>query len=329
MEFADLSGSQFAWTRPYAIAAVKPYRTGLEFHDFGLRKEHATRIAALVNAEGPVHLTYLTTRLSRAFGLHRAGARIVDAVQWGVRSAVTSGSVVVRGPFVWPATSRQFVFVRVPREGDPDTIRPIEQIPPEEIDLCLLRHLGDAGSLEESRLRSNVARILGFDRTGGHIGEAIDSALISRKREGVVQELANGCLTLNPRHQLPPLPEVAAAQDSPALGAALAPPESAPRPASRSIPSAPSSRVAAPAPIPRAVAPTTIPRAAAPAPIPQTVGPNAPYGPGDTVSHPRLGIGVVRSVQGPMVEVAFAGMTRTTIDTRIIPMTKVSSGRGS
>lgn len=175
------------WARPYSVAQVAKYPRWADFNDWSMRGEHARRIGALVTAEGPLHRDYIATRLSRAFGLARTGARMQEAVRGAIEKAHVDGTVDVRGPFVWPKAAAP-LKVRLPVTGSPDTQRGIEEVPPEEVDIAVLRTVEAALSIDRDQLVTQVARILGYERTGGRIGELL--------RRRIEANLQNGNLAI-------------------------------------------------------------------------------------------------------------------------------------
>jgi hypothetical protein len=67
--------------------------------------------------------------------------------------------------------------VRIPNPAEPLTRRDIDEIPPEELDLAIAR-LSEAGAgLEEEQVIVQVARVLGFDRTGDRIRSVLEDRI--------------------------------------------------------------------------------------------------------------------------------------------------------
>lgn len=200
-ELADLP-----WTVPYRVTEVDPYRpgakSGVEFHQDWLVHQHVQRISSVVATEGPVHIDILARRLARAFGVQRVGSRIFEAVAWGVGVAEQSGAVVRRGPFVWPRALKELTHVRVPTE-DPRTRRSVQEIPPEEVDLAILRLVEASAHIRADELRRVVARLFRFDRTGDIIAEYVDSRIRQLLTAGKLKR-GNDGLSLAVR--LPPVP---------------------------------------------------------------------------------------------------------------------------
>jgi hypothetical protein len=200
-EFPDLP-----WVVPYRVEKVAPYspgvRSGVDFHEEWLLRQHAERIAAVVNKEGPVHIEVLAHRLARAFGVQRVGSRISEAVDRAARLAERDGAVVRRGPFVWPRALKELTHVRIPTE-DAETRRSVKEIPPEEVDLAILRIVEASTHIPADELRRVVARLFRFDRTGDIIAEYVDNRMEHLLTAG---KLTRGNDGLSLAARLPPAP---------------------------------------------------------------------------------------------------------------------------
>ena len=122
----------------------------------------------LVAEEGPVHREYAAQRLADAWGLRRAGSRVIGAVGEAVQICMKKGLIRIVGDFLWPPGLRD-VGVRVPVSGEPFSFRRIEYIPPEEIEGAMRLVVHHAMSLSAESLLTETARIFGFDRTGSRI----------------------------------------------------------------------------------------------------------------------------------------------------------------
>jgi hypothetical protein len=67
--------------------------------------------------------------------------------------------------------------VRAPDWSDPRTQRPINEIPPEEIDLAITNLLNASGGALGDHLFSDIAKVLGFDRVGSAIRDTLTQRL--------------------------------------------------------------------------------------------------------------------------------------------------------
>lgn len=194
---------ELGWAEYFPLSKIAPYAAWQEFHDPDLLSQHVKRLVALVKAEGPAHEKYVVGRLTRAFGLQRAGNRIWEATMTALTFAVNVNGLRRRGPFVWPPAG-ELERVRVPSPYADDSLRPIEHIPPEELELALLRMTETAESIDPGILRVNVSRIFGFERTGDKIDQALEvrlTGLLSGRRLA----LAGGLLSLGPKASLMPI----------------------------------------------------------------------------------------------------------------------------
>jgi hypothetical protein len=87
-----------------------------------------------------------------------------------------AGNAEIHGDFVWRPDQR-VERVRLPVPGDARSRRSIEDIPPEEIDLAIMHLRRVAGQVSDDGLLVQVARLFGFDRTGGTIRSVLEERL--------------------------------------------------------------------------------------------------------------------------------------------------------
>jgi very-short-patch-repair endonuclease len=222
--------SDLRWTRPYAVAQIKPYRsTWLEFHDFSLNAEHSKRLTDLVIGEGPVHLEYVAARLARAFGIQRVGNRVLTSVVWAAEDAKSRGQIEIRGEFLWPK-GYEFAYVRVPTD-DAAAMRHITMIPPAELDLALLRLTETAVRISTDDLLTAVSRVFGFRRLGGDIRSALEARLRALQTNNALAVVANEVTlsaalpALEPRKLSPAAPVVRPQMSTPTATRAPIPPK--------------------------------------------------------------------------------------------------------
>ena len=104
------------------------------------------------------------------------GHRVVSAGRQAITQAARRKAVEVRGDFLWKP-GQALTYVRIPNPSDPLTRREIEEIAPEEIDLAIARLIEASGGLSDDQLVSHVARVFGFERTGGRIHAVVSERL--------------------------------------------------------------------------------------------------------------------------------------------------------
>jgi hypothetical protein len=67
------------------------------------------------------------------------------------------------------------------------SVRRIEHVAPEEIDQAMLQILRPAFSMERTELVQRTARLLGYDRTGNEIQQAISTEADELLTKGVIE----------------------------------------------------------------------------------------------------------------------------------------------
>ena len=172
------SAAQLPWTEVYVRANLGTHSSYYEFHETVNRRVQTDMLVELLAAEAPVSIDYAIRRLAEAWGVRRAGHRVVSAGRQSVSQAGRRNAVEVRGEFLW-RPGQTLTSVRVPDPEDPDTRRDIDEIPPEEIDLAIARLREASAGLDDEQLIAQVARVFGFDRTGERIRTVLEQRLKS------------------------------------------------------------------------------------------------------------------------------------------------------
>lgn len=160
-----------------------------------LREETSARVAdlvaAVVNAEAPVHVDLVVERVRRHYELQRAGRRVWDAVLKGIKEALR------RRTATWlPLTNSsgqrsKFLITSVDCAFEPRgvlqdrTVRDIDRLCDQEIEagvICVVRAMVGASKDE---VIIATARAFGYDRTGQHVegrmASAVDRLLVTHR----------------------------------------------------------------------------------------------------------------------------------------------------
>ena len=141
-----------------------------EFHFRWNRELQSHLLAELIRKEGPVHFDYTVQRLAAAWGLKRAGYKVVHATREAVDLCLRDGRVILKESFLWPVGVKE-VAVRVPVEGVADSMRKPECIPPEEIENAMRLVAQYALGISAESLIVETARVFGFNHTGEKVRE--------------------------------------------------------------------------------------------------------------------------------------------------------------
>ncbi|HEX6037171.1 DUF3320 domain-containing protein [Longimicrobium sp.] len=144
-------------------------------------------LRAVVDAEAPLHVDDVATRVAAMWGLTRTGSRIESRIAQAVDAAQAQGILERRGEFVHAPDGA--VSVRSRR----DVRIPAERIAPEEYREAAVQLLRAAqDGLPRKELTAQVRALLGFSRTGARLEEAIGAALDALLADGTCGEASTG-----------------------------------------------------------------------------------------------------------------------------------------
>ena len=135
----------------------------------------ANWIQDIVKIESPVHRNEVVRRIATAVGVGKIGPRIQDTFKTAVRQAARSGSVEIKGKFLY-WTEQEAVTVR-DRGELPNSSRKIELIAPEEIEVAIKQAVSDAFGIERADLALEVPKLFGIKRATAKIQQGVDKVV--------------------------------------------------------------------------------------------------------------------------------------------------------
>lgn len=141
----------------------------------------ADAVAAIVEAEGPIHRELLERRLVDNSNVERRGPKIKETIETAITNALRRGSIEGDGQFYYPPNQPEVPVRR--RNGDAANI---EWIPEAEIETAVERILENQYGTARADLVSQTATVLGFERTGERISERIGDVIDRMHEEGRV-----------------------------------------------------------------------------------------------------------------------------------------------
>jgi hypothetical protein len=176
----------------YCFADGEGKYAGTDFTEAPTSHVTAT-IISIVEAEGPVHVDDVTSRVAAMWGMRRVGRRISAKVDDAVSAAVESGgnrsAIVQRGEFLWPRALAE--------NGEPVPVRsragtkiPGDRVAPEEIREAIRLVLQAAGGMTRDELFSELRHVLGVGKTA--LAPGFDEAIEGMVRDGAVGEGSTG-----------------------------------------------------------------------------------------------------------------------------------------
>jgi len=180
------SPNELSCTEPYEVYrfSLQP-GTEVPFHLPQCRSEQAILVEKIVEREGPVHVKLVAHRMAQGWGLTKVGKRIQGAVDEAIRLAINKGQIKKVKDFLWPTDPDFETKLRVPVEGDPETLRQVEEISQTEIGLAMC-YIVEAGmSISPDALFSEVTRVFGFMQVGNRIRKHLTHILAQLIKKGV------------------------------------------------------------------------------------------------------------------------------------------------
>ena len=158
--------------------------------------EMAALTAFVVKEEGPIHAEEGARRIREAFGLQRTGNRILSKINEALRSTARLGEVSSEEGF-WAAREQRHPLPRH-RRNAALSLRRSDHIAPVEYRLAILQVVEAAVGIDPEDLIVETARLLGFDRTGNDLHDAIEKQMsVLLESERIRSE--NGQIQLAPR----------------------------------------------------------------------------------------------------------------------------------
>jgi len=149
----------------------------------------ASLIAEIVKIEWPIHQEELTRRAADVHGISRIGSRVQGQAYVAIDGCVKCKTIARKGKFLWPPD------MDVPpvrhRSGNG---RDIEYVCIEEIIEAAWQLLKAQFGMRHDDLITQVARVLGFQRTGNRTETRIREAITHGLRDGRISAGADGVL---------------------------------------------------------------------------------------------------------------------------------------
>jgi hypothetical protein len=178
--------------RAYEALAV-PYQEykmhtfpGVELANLSQR-ELVNLVVSVVQYEGPIHSEEVARRIREAFGLGRTGRRILENVIDALTSATRNGTIVREDDF-WFARTAALQKPRNRRDAAP-SLRRHDRSAPQEYRLAIRSALRESISASRDQLAFVVTRVLGFDRNGNGLDNAISDQIDGMFRTGEIRDV--------------------------------------------------------------------------------------------------------------------------------------------
>ncbi|MFZ6743688.1 DUF3320 domain-containing protein [Undibacterium sp. JH2W] len=146
----------------YYVRAILPNWTGSEALHEVMPERLASFVALVANVEAPVHEANITKRLLAAFGVTRAGNRIVESIDTAIQYGHRNGLFHYHEKFIYQIGVP--VVASRNRSRLDSSERKIEHVSNEEIDLALMKAIELSFSIHPDFAISAALENLGFGR---------------------------------------------------------------------------------------------------------------------------------------------------------------------
>lgn len=157
---------------PYIESNEKVFSRNKAPHEVSVY-ERSKLIKKIVEIEAPIHQDEVARRVAKAFGLEKAGARIVAATVEGLK--FTNGLANEDG--FWSIAGELNKVVRNRSSVVNKNLEKAEYIPPAEITIALEHLVKSSVQIEDVELVQQVSRLFGFQRCGPDLKIAIQKVL--------------------------------------------------------------------------------------------------------------------------------------------------------
>jgi len=143
----------------------------------------ASALQKVIQIEGPLHRDLAARRLALAWGITRSTSKVMDRFDEALGKLVAEGSAEQHGAFIRTLPAPE-VVVRAPADG---VQREVDEIPPEELEACVLLVVDAYLGLPREALLREVARAFGFSRLGDRISATIEPVVASLIEGGALR----------------------------------------------------------------------------------------------------------------------------------------------
>jgi hypothetical protein len=173
--------------RPPYVTATFAIPKGVEPQDVPVQAM-ALLVRRIVDIEGPVHADEVARRVATLFGKERAGSRIAQATALGLAAARRSDPTLTEEDgFWWNAAQAEAPPVR-DRSSVTGPLLRADMLPPLEIRAAAVQALRENGTLSADEMPTAIARLLGFQRAGTEMRQAIGRVMERMVADGVVRQ---------------------------------------------------------------------------------------------------------------------------------------------
>ena len=162
---------------PYQRAATPLLGYSEQWDDPRMSVQIGRRLAEVVSAEGPVHVTEATRRVAASWEETRATRGRIATVLDAMRHVTATHRPVRHGEFLWPVEIDTATWRSFRTHPDRDERRAAEHLPPEEVANAAEWLVGQAGAIAADELVIELSRLFGYQSTGRKVRAAMEGGI--------------------------------------------------------------------------------------------------------------------------------------------------------
>jgi hypothetical protein len=153
------------------------------------KRRIADEVVKIVNYEGALHQKEVLNRLCDSMMIGRAGSRIQNHFQGALKLGYSEALFYVKGDFVYPNKKKE-VSLRN-RSELPNSSKRIEYIPPEEIQLSLIKEITNAFTIQEDEAISMALKNFGIKRSAAKAISIVSKEVKTLIRDNKIVKVEN------------------------------------------------------------------------------------------------------------------------------------------
>ncbi|MEQ1698709.1 MAG: DUF3320 domain-containing protein [Ilumatobacteraceae bacterium] len=183
-----------SWATRYQPWNGERVYSGLPPHAPDSRSKLRELIRSIIEVEGPVAVDRIVRTVRTAWPVGSGGSKTTEAVH-SVTASMTGHQIVSPEPGFVALPDRWSSTIRVPTDGDPRTRRTIDEVPWAEMYLAIQEVTRGASTVVEDELVTFIARLYGWNRTGGQISAGVGLAIAHLVETGELHRTPDGTIS--------------------------------------------------------------------------------------------------------------------------------------
>src|SRR5690606_14295224 len=135
------------------------------------------QIEEVIVTEAPISQTLLSRRVLNAWGISRLGVRLTEYLNTLYSKLYVKRTFQNGQPFIWSVDQEPMRYRKFRIPTDDKSKRNADDLPAEEVAAAIVNILVNQVSLPKDDLVRETARLFGYSRIGGNVGQAMNTGI--------------------------------------------------------------------------------------------------------------------------------------------------------